>query len=306
MSHLRIATGAPGTAGPGLGSARQSNRRRRKLEAGMAKGLMLTCTGIITGSLLLILWSIVSKGLPSLSWEMITSIPGGGFYIGKGGGILNAIIGSIYISLGSVALALLVSVPVVLYINAYAQSHSVLVNFTRLVFDVLFGIPSIVYGAFGFTLMVALGLRASLWAGILTVALMVIPILTRAMDEVFKLAPPELSDATYSLGATRWETAKVLLRQSVSGIVTAILLSFGRAIGDAATVLFTAGYTDSIPTSLGQPAATLPLAIFFQLGSPIAEVRNRAYAAAVILTVIVLIISLAGKYFGKRLSRYKV
>jgi phosphate transport system permease protein len=289
-----------------IGSRPGPNRRRRKLEAALAKGLMITCTGIITASLLLLLWSIVSRGVPSLSWEMISSIPGGGFYIGKGGGILNAIVGSLYISLGAVTLALLVSIPVVLYINAYAHSHSPLVNLTRLVFDVLFGIPSIVYGAFGFTLMVALGLRASLWAGILTVALMVVPILTRAMDEVFKLAPGELSDATYSLGSTRWETAKVLLRQSVSGIVTAILLSFGRAIGDAATVLFTAGYTDNIPTSPGQPAATLPLAIFFQLGSPIEEVRNRAYAAAVILTVIVLAISLAGKYFGKRLSRYKV
>ncbi len=135
---------------------------------------------------------------------------------------------------------------------------------------------------------------------------MIIPILARAMDEVIRLAPPELSDAVYSLGATRWETSKILLRQSVAGILTAILLSFGRAIGDAATVLFTAGYTDSVPTSLNQPAATLPLAIFFQLSSPIDEVQNRAYATALILTVIVLTISLIGKYFSKKLSRHKI
>jgi phosphate transport system permease protein len=135
---------------------------------------------------------------------------------------------------------------------------------------------------------------------------MIIPILARAMDEVIRLAPPELSDAGYSLGATRWETSKLLLRQSVPGILTAILLSFGRAIGDAATVLFTAGYTDSIPTSLHEPAATLPLAIFFQLSSPIEEVQNRAYAAALVLTLIVLVISLGAKYFSKKLSKHKI
>jgi phosphate transport system permease protein len=254
----------------------------------------------------MILWTIVSKGFHSLSWEMVSKIPGGGFYIGKGGGILNAIAGSLYISLGAVLLGLLISIPVVLYINAYARHNAWLSNIIRLVFDVLFGIPSIVYGAFGFTIMVYFGLKTSLLAGIITVTLMIVPILARAMDEVIRLAPPELSDAVYSLGATRWETAKILLRQSVAGILTAILLSFGRAIGDAATVLFTAGYTDSIPTSLHQPAATLPLAIFFQLSSPIDEVQNRAYAAALILTVIVLVISLTGKYFSKKLSRHKI
>lgn len=280
--------------------------KKRKLESLVFKGLMLLSTFIIAGSLLMILWTIVSKGIGSLSWDMVSKIPGGGFYIGKGGGILNAILGSVYISFGSVFLGLLVSIPVVLYINAYSPVQSRLSNVLRLVFDVLFGIPSIVYGAFGFTIMVYFGLKTSLLAGIITVTLMIIPILARAMDEVVRLAPPELSDAAYSLGATRWETAKILLRQSRTGILTAVLLAFGRAIGDAATVLFTAGYTDSIPTSLHQPAATLPLAIFFQLSSPIDEVQNRAYAAALILTVIVLIVSLAGKYFGKKLSRHKI
>jgi phosphate transport system permease protein len=277
---------------------------RRKFESLFFKSLMLLSTFIIGGSLIMILWTIVSKGIHSLSWDMISKIPGGGFYIGKEGGILNAIVGSLYISTGSVLLGLAISIPVVLYINGYAKQNEWLANITRL--DVLFGIPSIVYGAFGFTFMVYFGLRTSLLAGIITVTLMIIPILARAMDEVIRLTPPELSDAVYSLGATRWETSKILLKQSVPGILTAILLSFGRAIGDAATVLFTAGYTDSIPTSLGQPAATLPLAIFFQLSSPIEEVQNRAYAAALILTIIILIISLSAKYFSKKLSRHKI
>jgi len=88
--------------------------------------------------------------------------------------------------------------------------------------------------------------------------------------------------------------------------VTAVLRSGGRRIGDAASVLFTAGYTDSIPTSLSQPVATLPLAIFFQLSSPIAEVQDRAYAAALILTVIVLILSVSARYFSRRYSKNKI
>ncbi|TDX00264.1 phosphate transport system permease protein [Dinghuibacter silviterrae] len=262
---------------------------------------MLASLVLITGSLAALLWSVVSRGIRALSWSMVSQIPGGGFYLGKGGGILNAILGSVYISLGSVVLGLGISIPVVLYLNAYQTKRTWLAGGVRMTFDVLFGIPSIVYGAFGFTIMVALGLRTSLLAGIVTVTLMIIPILARAMDEVVRLAPPELSDATYSLGATRWETAKVLLKQSRAGVLTAVLLAFGRAIGDAATVLFTAGYTDSLPGSLREPAATLPLAIFFQLSSPLQAVQDRAYAAAVILTIIVLAISLGSKYVKQRL-----
>jgi len=158
--------------------------------------------------------------LPELGYDIKGSLKEG-FYIGKGGGLLNAIIGSLYITIGSTLLGLLISIPVVLYINIYARKDSSLATVTRFTFDVLFGIPSIVYGAFGFTIMVYFGLRASLLAGIITVTLVIIPILARAMDEVIRRTPEELSDATYSLGATRWETSKVFLRQSLPGIMTA-------------------------------------------------------------------------------------
>jgi phosphate transport system permease protein len=267
---------------------------------------MIICTLSISGILVMIIWTIASKGAGSLTWDIVSKIPEGGFYIGKGGGILNAIIGSIYITIGATILGLLISIPVVLYINVYAKKNSWLATTTRLTSDILFGIPSIVYGAFGFTIMIYFGLKTSLLAGTITVTLLVIPILVRTMDEVFRVVPEDIGNAVYSLGGTRWETAKIMIRQCVPGIITAILLSFGRAIGDAACVLFTAGYTDSIPTSLDQPTATLPLAIFFQLGSPIEEVQNRAYAAALILTIIVLLISFTAKYFSKKLSKNKI
>ena len=144
--------------------------------------------------------------------------------------------------------------------------------------------------------MIFLGLRTSLLGGIIVITLLIIPIFVRSMDEVARQLPKHLLEATYSLGATRYETIKVAIRQIAPGIATATLLSIGRAIGDAAGVMFTAGFTDSIPTSLDQPAATLPLAIFFQLSSPLPEVRERAYAAALLLTLIVLVLSIVGAY----------
>jgi phosphate transport system permease protein len=280
--------------------------RVKRLEEKIFKTLMMAATLIIVGSLFMIIATIIKRGLPAMSWDMISKIPGGGFYIGKEGGLLNAIVGSFYIVIGSISLGLLFSLPIVLYINLYLPEKSRLAQFTRLSFDVLFGIPSIVYGAFGFTIMVYLGLRSSLLAGILTVTILIIPILIRSIDEVVRRVPKEMKDAALSLGATQSETIRVILRQVAPGIITAILLSVGRGIGDAASVLFTAGYTDSIPTSLSQPVATLPLAIFFQLSSPIAEVQNRAYAAALILTLIVLILSLAGRYYSRKFSKNKI
>ena len=278
----------------------------KRIEEKIFKALMMAATLVIVVSLFMIIVAVVKRGLPAMSWDMVSKIPGGGFYIGKEGGLLNAIVGSLYIVIGSITLGLSFSLPIVLYINLYLPEESKLAQFTRLSFDVLFGIPSIVYGAFGFTIMVYLGLRSSLLAGILTVTMLIIPILIRSIDEVMRRVPKDLKDAALSLGATRSEMIKVILRQVAPGIITAILLSVGRGIGDAASVLFTAGYTDSIPTSLSQPVATLPLAIFFQLSSPIAEVQDRAYAAALILTGIVLILSISARFYSRKFSKNKI
>jgi phosphate transport system permease protein len=128
----------------------------------------------------------------------------------------------------------------------------------------------------------------------------------RSFDEVARLLPRALPDALLALGSTRLEMIKVLMRQLLPGFVTAALLATGRGIGDAATVLFTAGYTDNLPGGLSQPAATLPLSIFFQLGSPVEEVQNRAYASALILTAIILILSLASRYVSSRFSKNRL
>ena len=279
---------------------------RRKLEELFFRLLMVLATVIVVGSFFLIVGTIFIKGIHYMSWDMITKTPGGGFYIGKEGGVLNAIIGSMYVAGGATVLGLFISIPVAIFINMYMDGKKFLSNSLRVAFDVLFGIPSIVYGAFGFLIMVYFGIRASLLGGIIAVTLLVIPILVRTLDEVIRTVPFELRDAALSLGATRWEMAKVVLRQIRSGIFTAILLSFGRAIGDVASVLFTAGFSDNIPTSLHEPAATLPLAIFFQLSSPVEEVQGRGYASALILTIIVLVITVLSDILIKKFSKHKI
>jgi phosphate transport system permease protein len=279
----------------------------RRIEEGLFKVLMIASTLIILSSLMLILATVIIKGLPAMNLAMITQTPKGGFYLGKEGGILNAIVGSLYLAAGATFLAILISLPVVLYLNVYAKKGSRIITFTRFSLDVLWGVPSIVYGAFGFTIMLFFGLRASLLGGIIAVSLLVLPIMTRTMDEVVRMVPKELLEASYSLGATRLETAlKVVVRQALPGILTAVLIAFGRGIGDAASVIFTAGFSDFIPYSLFRPAATLPLAIFFQLGTPFPEVQDRAYASAFILTVLILIISIASRILTRRFTKHIV
>ena len=276
------------------------------LEEKVFKVVMVIAALVVLGVLLYILGTIFLKGLPALNLDMITKLPGGGFYLGKEGGVLNAIVGSLYIICGSVLISLFISVPLVMYINFYLPKKSWFSGAIRFSLDILFGIPSIVYGAFGFALMVYLGIKASLLGGIIAVAMLITPIMMRSLDEVTLLLSHDLPDALLSLGATRYEMIKVILRQLLPGLITSVLLAVGRGIGDAATVLFTAGYTDNIPVAFGQPAASLPLAIFFQLGSPVEEVQNRGYASAIILTIIILILSFSSRVISSKYSKNKI
>ncbi|NPV82017.1 MAG: phosphate ABC transporter permease PstA [Candidatus Aminicenantes bacterium] len=290
----------PGGQNPG------TLRKRLRVES-FFKVLMAASALLVLVGLVLILAIILWKSLPALKLSMIIRNPGSGYYLGREGGILNAILGSLQVVFGATLLALAIALPAVVFLNSYLRRKSWLAELIRFSLDVLWGIPSIVYGAFGFLVMITFHLRASLLAGLITVAMVELPILSRALDETIKLVPPDLKETTYSLGASRWQTAtRVVLRQTFPGLVTGVLMAMGRGLGDAAAVLFTAGYTDKITTSLLQPVATLPLAIFFQLNSPFPEVQQRAFASAAILTILILLISLASRSLSRRLSRHKI
>ena len=277
---------------------------KRRISETIFKIALIGATGIIMAALLAILGTVIAKGAGSISWSLITKPPTGDYYLGGGGGVANAIVGSLYLGIGATALALMISLPTVLYLRSFAGGTR-FAGAIRGLLDVLWGVPSIVFGAFGFTIMAFLGLRASLLAGIITVAMFELPIMIRAIDEVVKMVPHELDEASYALGSTRFETAvKVVAKQAFPGIITGSLLAFGRGVGDAASVMFTAGFTDRMPGALSQPAATLPLAIFFQLGTPFESVQKKAYGAALLLVILVLSMSILSRFLSARLSRY--
>jgi phosphate transport system permease protein len=281
-------------------------KRMRKVEERCFKALMILAMVIVSGTLLLILGTIVWRGLPALNLDMVTQTSKGGYYLGGEGGVLNAIVGSLSMVSVATVLAAAISLPIALFLQLNSkQVH--LAELIRLSLDVLWGVPSIVYGAFGFTLMLWLGMRASMLGGIIVLTLLEVPIMTRGMDEVIVMIPAALKEASYALGATRLETAlRVMVRQTAPGLLTAVLLAFGRGMGDAASVLFTAGYTDRLPDSLMSPVASLPLAVFFQLATPFPKVQQRAYASALILTIIVLALSLSSRWLAGRMRRHVI
>jgi phosphate transport system permease protein len=279
----------------------------KHIEEKIMKAVMAGITLLIVLLLFSILGGIFIKGLPAISWEILSKEPEGGYYFGKGGGILNAIVGSLYLAFGASCLAVIISIPAALFIHTFLFPHPKWQKQVRLWLDVLWGIPPIVYGAFGFNLMLFMGWPTSLLAAIVTVGLLISPVMIRAMDESLQHVSPGLFEAGLSLGFFKGEIGfKFLIKQSLPGIATAFLLALGKGIGDTASVLFTAGYTDYVPESLSEPAATLPLAIFFQLSSPIPEVKARAYAAAVVLTIIILIISIGARMLSRKLSKDRI
>lgn len=282
-------------------------KRMKKIEETFFVLLMVASFAALAVGLFSITVTVFMKGLPSLSWQVLTQTPRGGYVMGKEGGILNAILGSIIIGLAATVLSLLYSLPIVFYINIYRFSKSKFSRSVRFFLDLLWGIPSIVYGAFGFAIMILFKLPASMLAGIITLSFLVLPIMARTMDETLRMIPFEMKQAAYSLGATRFEiSTKIILKQALPGLLTATLLAFGRGIGDAASVLMTASYTDSLPSSPFAPVATLPLAVFFQLSTPFKEIQERGYAAAFVLTIMMLLVSLAARWMSKGLSKYVV
>lgn len=272
------------------------------IEEKVVKALMWVAVSLVVLVVASIICTIFVKGFGSLSWDMVTKVPGRNWNTTDDGGFVNAIWGSIIVVTPATLIAMVVSIPVVFYMNLYRRRSNWLSYVARLAYDVLYGIPSIVYGAFAFMIMVMVGMRASVLGGIIVSTLLIIPMFIRNGDEISKSVPDDMIDAAYSLGATKWETLKVVVRQVLPGMATATLLAVGKAIGDAAAVMFTAGFSDSMATSLSSPTATLPLAIFNWVTMP-DPFPGRAYAAALVLTVIVLILSLGGRWITNHFTK---
>ena len=253
----------------------------------IAFGLIGLATIIVLAILVIILQDIVINGLPALSWEFITQPPKD---LGRAGGIFPAIIGTLYLVLGAIAIALPLGVGAAIYLVEYTREGRI----TRLIrtgVDLLNGTPSIVFGLFGFAFIVLyLNVGVSLLAGQITLALMVLPTVIRTTEESLKNIPQSLREGSLALGATQWQTiSRVVLPPAVPGIVTGAILSIGRAAGETAPIMFTAVVFSSrfLPTSELQPVMALPYHLFI-LATNVPGASTNKYGTALVLLLLVI------------------
>lgn len=234
---------------------------------------------------------------------IVVTPPGSRYMLDGDGGFLHAVLGSVYVVVPAtvVSTGLALSTATALQSDYSDDRFASAVN---TVLNALWGTPPIVYGVFVLTLIVAAGAQTGLAFGIVAIAVFQYPITTRYVDEALRSAPDAVAEASYGLGATRFETTLVTIRAALPGIVAGVVMGFARGIGDAATVLFTAGRSTRMPGGLFEPATTLPILIFEQAASFNAEVRSHAYAAAFVLIVAVLALILASKLLAGRFARY--
>lgn len=210
----------------------------------------------------LILGYILYKGIPAMSWEFLTEVPKKGM---RAGGILPAIVGTIYLTLGTIAVSVPFGVLTGVYLVEYAKDNT-LTRIINLTIVNLAGIPSIIYGLFGMALFVIyFNLGVSILAGSLTLGIMCLPVIITATREALLAVPNSLREASLALGATKWETiSKIIIPAALPGISTGVILSISRAAGETAPILFTAAafYLPFLPESIFDQVMALPYHLY--------------------------------------------
>ncbi|NGM71606.1 ABC transporter permease subunit [Natronolimnobius sp. AArcel1] len=234
---------------------------------------------------------------------VVITPPGSRYMLDGGGGFLHAVLGSLFIVVPATVIAMVLSLSTAIYLQSDYSSERTS-DVINMFLNVLWGTPPIVYGVFVLTVIIAVGAQTSLIFGIVAIAIFQYPIMTRYADEALQSAPDTVKEASYGLGATRIETMRVTVRSALPGIIAGVIMGFARGIGDAATVLFTAGRSTQMPAGPFDPATTLPILIFEQAASFNAEVRSHAYAASFVLIVAVLALIVASKLLAGRYARF--
>ncbi|ETA69261.1 phosphate ABC transporter membrane protein 2, PhoT family [Methanolobus tindarius DSM 2278] len=264
---------------------------------------------LATMALFGILGKIAFEALPSLNLEFLLTPENEAK--GFGGGIANAIVGTILLSLLSTIMASPIAVGTALYMKRYAKNKHLINNFSFII-DVLSGTPSIVLGIFGLMIFVYhmrfITGGFSLISGAIALTILILPVIERSAEEAIKSVPAELEEASYALGATKWETiSKITLPNAATGIVTGIVLSVGRAAEESAVVVLTAGYSQFMPefgvsakesmlfgiriSPLQNLVASLPITVYHSFEFPSMVSPSEGFAAAFVLIVIVMLIN---------------
>ena len=253
------------------------------------------------GILIIIIFIIFIKGIGSCSLSFMLTYPED---MGRHGGIFPAVIGTLFLVVLSILFATPLGLGTAIYLTEYTK-ESRLTTIIRFGVESLAGIPSIIYGLFGFIFFVIkLGMGWSLLAGSLTLTIMILPTIIRTSEEAIKAVPRNLRMVSYSLGATKWETTvKVVLPSAAPGILTGIMLSIGRAVGETAAVIFTMGSSLRLPTSLMESGRTM--AVHFYILAREGISMEKAYATALVLVASILAINIFAYYMmNKVTSKY--
>jgi len=274
-------------------------RVRRRIVSGTMTALVAVLSFVAVLALVLILGYLVAKGASSLDWSFFVRnpVPAGQ----SGGGVANAIVGTVII----VGLAALIGLPIGIGTGLYlAEYGSGRLGWTvRFVADVLNGTPSIVVGIFAWTWLVKPMGHFSALAGSVALAVLMVPMIARTTEEMVRLVPHSLREAALALGYPRWRTSlRIIARTALAGILTGCLVGVARIAGETAPLLFTALGNLNFSTSILQPMQTLSLQIFTYGTGPFDEWHRLAWAAALVLMGLVLVLALAARWALR--SRY--
>lgn len=265
----------------------------------MAKALLLTATASAIFALVFVIGFVLAGGLGHLSWAFLTEPI---LDMGRGGGILPAIVGTLLMVMVAIGIAAPLGVASAIYLAEYTLEGRV-TQAIRFGINCLAGVPSIIFGLFGFILFVIiLGLGWSILSGGLSLAAMVLPTIIRTSEEALRSVPASYRDVAASLGATRWQVVvKSVLPYALPGILTGVILGIGRSIEETAVVIFTAGSAVQMPTSLFDSARTM--AVHFYILAREGISNENAYATASILICTILIINISAYSLMHRLLR---
>jgi len=276
--------------------------RRRRLTDQVMRGMLFFLTGVALVPLVLVIYYLFHKGLPAYSGRFFTTDPNGSFF-GYPGGIRSAILGTIEI----VAIATLISVPigigVALYLTEYGKA-SKLAGVIRYFIDVMTGVPSIVFGLFIYIVLVLSqvgGASFTAWKASVALALLMLPVVTKAAEVVLLLVPGHLREAALALGSPRWRVVtRVVLPTAAPGLVTGSLLAVARGAGETAPLLFTVSTATILTFNVNDQMNALPLQIFTDITSPRNEIVTRAWGAALTLVLMILILNIISRLASGR------
>lgn len=274
------------------------NQQRYKIrKRSNAIGLALSMSAMVLG-LFVLLWILsvlFTKGFAALDWNLFTqSTPAPGT---EGGGLANAIVGSLMM----VGFSVLVSTPIGVFAGVYLAEYgdeSKTAELTRFVTDIMLSAPSIVLGLFVYAIAVATVGNFSGWAGSLALSLIAVPVVVRTTENMLRLVPGSLREAAFALGAPRWKVATmVTLRAARSGVLTGLLLAVARISGETAPLLFTALNNQFFSTNMSAPMSNLPVVIFQFAMSPYDNWVRLAWGGALLITISVLVLNVVARIF---------